>query len=135
MIPEGGNRKGTVARVQLPTGTPTAEPPLERSIPHEPTLRSMNRRIYHVYILSNRHRTVFYTGMTGNLAERLRAHRVGNGSRFASFYRGRDLIYHEAYDRPQEAIAREKELKGWRRSKKLDLVRRANPQLETLEIG
>ena len=92
----------------------------------------MSTRTYHVYILTNRYRTVFYIGMTNNLARRLRAHWSGCGSRFTAQYRVTDLIYTETYPTPRDAIRREKQLKGWRRAKKLDLVRTVNPDLATL---
>lgn len=92
----------------------------------------MTTRAYHVYILTNRYRTVYYIGMTNNLARRLREHRSGRGSRFTAQYRATDLIYAETYPTPRDAIRREKQLKGWRRAKKLNLIRAVNPDLATL---
>jgi len=92
----------------------------------------MPTRTYHVYILTNRYRTVYYVGMTNDLERRLREHRSGRGSGFTARYRVTDLIYTETYPTPRDAIRREKQLKGWRRAKKLDLVRAINPDLATL---
>ena len=89
-------------------------------------------KTYYVYITSNRHRTVFYTGMTNNLARRIGEHKAGIGSRFTSFYRVGDLLYFEEYGEVKEAIAREKEIKGWRREKKLRLIQQMNPEMKDL---
>jgi len=87
---------------------------------------------YTVYILTNRYRTVYYIGMTNNLARRLREHRSGRGSGFTARYRVTDLIYTEAYSTSRGAIRREKQLKGWRHAKKLALIQTINPDLATL---
>jgi len=55
-----------------------------------------------------------------------------NRQRFTSRYRVTDLMYFETYSRPQDANAREKEIKGWRRAKKLALIKSMNPELEDL---
>lgn len=91
-------------------------------------------RTYHVYILSNRYRTVFYVGVTGNLMRRLAQHASGEGRGFTTRYRVTDLVYTEAYGQVEEAIRREKQLKRWRREKKLALIRSVNPSLATLEV-
>ena len=92
----------------------------------------MAARRYTVYILTNRYRTVYYVGMTNNLARRLSEYRSVRGSLFTSRYRVTDLIYTEAYPTPRDAIRREKQLKGWRRAKKLALVHGVNLDLATL---
>ena len=60
-------------------------------------------------------------------------HASGRGSRFTSFYRTHGRLYAEPFERPGDAIRREKEIKGWRREKKLTLVRTMNPRLTTLD--
>ena len=92
-------------------------------------------KTYYVYITSNKHRTVFYTGMTNDLARRIGEHKSGIGSNFTSFYRVSDLLYYEDYREVKEAIAREKEIKGWRREKKLRLVQQMNPKMKDLSSG
>ena len=77
-----------------------------------------------VYILTNRSGTL-YTGVTNDLARRLAEHRDGTG--FAARYAMDRLIYTEEHSRPADAIAREKQIKGWRREKKVALVNAANP--------
>ena len=89
-------------------------------------------RSYYVYIASNRFHTVFYTGMTNDLHRRIVEHKSGAGSRFTTRYRVRDLVYFEEHRQVHDAIAREKEIKRWRREKKLALVRSLNPDLRDL---
>jgi putative endonuclease len=89
---------------------------------------------YYVYILSNRHRTVLYVGMTNDLRRRLREHRKGEPGSFTSRYNVTDLVYVERHDTPTAAIEREKQLKAWRREKKEALVETQNPNWEPLSV-
>ncbi len=89
-------------------------------------------KCYYIYILTNRNRTVLYTGVTSNLAKRLNQHISGQAGSFTAQYNCHILIYFEKFDDPREAIAREKQLKGWRREKKMILILRANPHLEDI---
>lgn len=89
-------------------------------------------KTYYVYIASNRYRTVFYTGMTNDLRRRIREHKSGQGSQFTAHYRVKELLYYEEYRQVKDAIAREKEVKRWRREKKLDLIRTMNPVMNDL---
>ena len=73
-----------------------------------------------------------YIGVTNNLEKRLWEHRTGSGSEFAKKYRVARLVYAEEYDNPTDAIAREKQLKGWRRERKNELVRSMNPEWRDL---
>jgi putative endonuclease len=89
-------------------------------------------RLYYVYILTSISR-VLYIGVTGNLEQRLNQHRYApNPDSFAGRYRCNRLIYFEEFTRPADAIAREKELKAWRRSKILALIKTLNPEWENL---
>ncbi|WP_054560015.1 GIY-YIG nuclease family protein [Croceitalea dokdonensis] len=91
---------------------------------------------YYVYILTNKNRTVIYTGMTNNLHRRLREHQNAislNSKSFVAKYKCKHLLYYERYSWVQEAISREKEIKGWLRVKKVDLIKSTNPNLEFLE--
>jgi putative endonuclease len=81
---------------------------------------------YFVYILSNASRTL-YVGMTNDLVRRVYEHKRKQTQGFAARYNVTRLVYFEEAAHPQVAIAREKELKGWRRSRKLALVSAANP--------
>jgi putative endonuclease len=90
---------------------------------------------YYVYILTNASRRVMYVGVTNNLENRVADHRDGKGSVFTRKYRIDTLVYAEEYKYIEDAIAREKELKDWRRSKKDALVEALNPtSADLLEI-
>jgi putative endonuclease len=74
--------------------------------------------------------------MTNNLHKRLEQHHADiatNSKSFVARYKCKHLIYYEKYTWVQDAIAREKEIKGWLRIKKCDLIRSTNPNLEFLE--
>jgi putative endonuclease len=80
---------------------------------------------YCVYILANRTRGL-YTGITGNIERRLVEHRDGLVAGFTTRYRIFRLVYLEIFGDVTVAIAREKEIKGWRREKKIRLIERGN---------
>ncbi len=83
---------------------------------------------FHVYIMTNRPRAhVLYTGITGNLGRRVFEHKNKLVPGFTSRYNLTRLVYHECFVYPDAAIAREKEIKGWRRSKKIRLIESMNP--------
>jgi putative endonuclease len=82
---------------------------------------------YYIYILTNVKRNVMYVGVTNNLENRIAEHRSGKGGSFTRRYRVSTLVYAEEYQYIEDAIAREKQLKGWRRSKKDELVESLNP--------
>ncbi|HEX6199783.1 MAG TPA: GIY-YIG nuclease family protein [Thermoanaerobaculia bacterium] len=88
------------------------------------------RRFFWVYILASRSRTL-YVGVTGNLDRRLEAHK-GGWSAFTSHYRVNRLVHFEVFEWVWEAIAREKQIKRWRREKKVALVTRFNPEWRDL---
>src|SRR5438105_14512099 len=90
-------------------------------------------RQYYVYILASRSRRL-YTGITNNIQFRVLQHRNGE-VRHTARYRINRLVYVEIFDRPAEAIAREKQLKGWTRAKKIALVSSANPTWDDLAEG
>ena len=83
-------------------------------------------KIYFVYIMTNRSKTL-YTGITGNLIARVRRHKLGIGSQFTSRYRLDRLVYFERFDDVHNAIEREKEIKRWLRVKKIALIVSVNP--------
>ena len=86
---------------------------------------------YYVYILASRFRNL-YVGVTNDLARRLVEHRNGTVPGFTSRYRIYRLVHFEIFGDIRAAIAREKEIKGWRREKKVWLIKRANPMWEDL---
>jgi putative endonuclease len=83
-------------------------------------------------MLTNRSRVVLYIGVTSSLEDRLWHHSNTVTNSFVKRYKLDPLVYYELYDDIREAIAREKQLKHWRREKKNDLVRRLNPKWEDL---
>ena len=90
---------------------------------------------YYIYIITNKAKTVLYTGVTNHLKIRLEQHKdniVSKNKTFASSYNVHCLLYFEKFTWIQEAIAREKEIKGWRKEKKLDLIKTINPELNFL---
>ena len=91
-------------------------------------------REYHVYIMSNRSRTL-YAGVTGSLARRVQQHKEGTTPGFTSKYKIDRLVYAEATGDVNAAIGREKQIKGWSRAKKIALVESTNPEWEDLSEG
>jgi len=85
----------------------------------------------YVYIATNKSRTL-YIGVTNNLEHRMWEHKQKAGSKFAAKYNITRLVYYEEFADIRDAIAREKELKGWRRDKKVDLIEDDNPLWEDL---
>jgi putative endonuclease len=83
-------------------------------------------RKYYVYILASRRHGTLYIGVTNDLRKRLEEHRNGSGSEFVKAYGVYRLDYVESYDRADEAIAREKQLKRWKRDWKIELIERDN---------
>ena len=91
----------------------------------------MAPRTFFVYVLASTDR-VLYIGITNNLLRRLVEHRTGATPGFASAHRAHRLVYYEIGTDPVAAIAREKQLKGWKRIRKLHLIESRNPDWEDL---
>ena len=89
----------------------------------------------YVYILTNRHNTVLYVGVTSDLKERIYEHKNGEGSLFTSRYNVHKLVWFDEYQDIREAIVREKLLKKWRRNWKFELIRKLNPDFRDLYEG
>jgi len=87
---------------------------------------------YYVYVVSNFNRAVLYIGVCNDIARRMIEHKYGFGSQFTKKYKLKYLIYYEEYKYIQEAIQREKELKGWLREKKIKLIKEDNPKMKDL---
>ena len=86
-----------------------------------------------VYIMTNRHRTVLYIGVTSDLQKRLVEHQAGvHPSSFTKRYNVDRLVYFEIGSEIKTAIAREKQLKGWSRAKKVALIGKMNPEWNDL---
>ena len=84
------------------------------------------------YLMTNRSRVVLYTGVTNSLEVRLWLHANAKARAFTKRYKVDRLVYFEEYDDVSEAIAREKEIKKWRRAKKNALVDTLNPKWEDI---
>jgi len=87
----------------------------------------MSERRYFVYIMTSNSLSSMYIGVTNDIGRRVFEHRNGMGSEFAKKYRVTRLVYVEEYESPTDAITREKQLKGWKRIRKNERVRAANP--------
>ena len=87
---------------------------------------------YFVYIMTNKHNTVLYTGVTNDLRRRVYEHKEALGGWFTNKYRVRKLVYYESTGDAYAAIAREKQIKGGSRRKKIDLVEATNPEWKDL---
>ena len=88
-------------------------------------------RTYYVYLMASRSR-VLYTGVTNDLARRVYEHKRGLTPGFTSRYHITRLVYFEEYGDIRDAIAREKQLKGWVRARKMRLIEQKNPTWEDL---
>ncbi|HZH93387.1 MAG TPA: GIY-YIG nuclease family protein [Tissierellaceae bacterium] len=88
--------------------------------------------MYYVYILANWNNKVLYTGVTGNLQRRIYEHKNKLADGFTNKYNVEKLVYYDSTDDVREAIKREKEIKGWKRIKKDDLVSEFNPEWRDL---
>ena len=85
-----------------------------------------NAGTYYVYILASGRYGTLYIGVTNNVRTRLEQHRAGRGSKFVKQYEVFRLVHVEEFASLQEAIAREKRLKDWRRDWKIRLIEEAN---------
>jgi putative endonuclease len=94
----------------------------------------MSQVNYYVYILTNSRNTVLYIGVTNDLARRISEHKLKLIKGFTSKYNVDKLVYYETFSDPNQAIHREKELKGWLRSKKISLINSINLGFKDLSL-
>ena len=94
----------------------------------------VNEKLYYVYIITNIRKTVLYTGMTNDLEQRITEHYMdqSKSKSFAGKYNCHFLVFYEIYKYVTDAITREKEIKGWTRAKKVDLIMKFNPEWKFL---
>lgn len=85
-----------------------------------------------VYIMTNKYNTVLYTGVTSDLPRRVTEHKERKGRTFTGRYLATKLVYYELTERIDDAIAREKQLKGGSRQRKIDLINSINPEWRDL---
>ena len=91
---------------------------------------------YFVYFITNQKKTVLYTGVTNDLKIRLEQHyqNRGNKASFAGKYHCYNLLYFETFSGIEQAISREKEIKGWTRAKKEALIATENPSWNFIKV-
>ena len=94
----------------------------------------MKLHLYYVYILTTRNNKVLYTGVTNDLKRRVFEHKSGLNEGFTKKYHVHKLIYFEIFDYVELAIAREKQIKGYSREKKIKLIEAMNPEWKELEV-
>ena len=82
---------------------------------------------YYVYLLASKKNGVLYLGVTNNLISRVSKHKNNHLGGFTKNRGIHNLVYYEEYDSIHKAIAREKQLKKWRRQWKINLIERSNP--------
>ena len=92
----------------------------------------MKIKTYCVYIMTNKHNTTLYTGVTNSLLRRVHEHKSGVGSKFTHRYNITKLVYYETTNDVEAAIMREKQIKGGSRKKKIDLITSLNPEWRDL---
>ncbi|MGA8110069.1 MAG: GIY-YIG nuclease family protein [Acidobacteriaceae bacterium] len=89
---------------------------------------------YFVYLIASRSRTL-YCGVTNSIRRRIAEHKSGECDGFAATYQCSRLVWFEAFQYVNNAIAREKQIKRWRREKKVTLIEESNPTWEDLSAG
>jgi putative endonuclease len=87
---------------------------------------------YYVYISTNFTKKVLYTGVTNNISRRLYEHKYIEKNSFCYKYRCFYLIYYDRFQDINQAIEEEKRIKGWKRCKKIELIKNMNPSFEFL---
>jgi putative endonuclease len=90
-------------------------------------------KTYYVYIMTNKSKTL-YTGVTNNLERRVYEHKNKLIPGYTSKYNITKLVYYEETNDVQVALAREKQIKGWLRSKKITLIESGNPEWKDLSL-
>ncbi len=86
----------------------------------------------YIYILSNKKHGTIYIGVTNNLVKRIHEHKEKIIKSFSQKYDLTKLVYYEVFDSIVDAIAREKNLKNWKREWKVELIEKMNPEWEDL---
>ena len=86
----------------------------------------------YVYIVANRKLGTLYTGVTGNIRERITAHRHGEGAKFPAAHGCHRLVWLERFDEMAAAIGHEKRMKKWKRAYKINMIEARNPDWRDL---
>ena len=94
----------------------------------------MKLHLYYVYILTTKSNTALYTGVTNDLKRRIFEHKSGINEGFTKKYHVHKMVYFEVFDFVELAIAREKQIKGYSRDKKIKLIEALNPDWKELAV-
>ena len=89
---------------------------------------------YWVYIVGNKYMSTIYTGVTNDIVRRVWEHKNSSVKGFTRHYKCSQLLYYEEFGDINQAIAREKQIKGWIRDKKIALITSLNPERQDLAI-
>jgi putative endonuclease len=92
-------------------------------------------KTYYVYILASKKDGVLYIGMTNDLECRMHEHRSESITGFTKTYHIKKLVYYELFEKPYDAICREKAMKKWYRKWKVELIEASNPEWRDLFVG
>ncbi len=98
----------------------------------ETNTKTMDNKVYYVYMLASHRNGTLYTGFTNNLVNRVFTHKNNIVKGFTQEYQVHRLVYYEVFEDREEAIKREKQLKRWYRKWKLELIEKINPNWEDL---
>ena len=91
-------------------------------------------RKYYMYILASQKRGTLYTGMTNNLRRKVAQHKEKKNPGFTHTYRVTRLVYFEEFTDVRDSIVREKQIKGWTRKKKIELIESMNPEWKEIQL-
>ena len=97
-----------------------------------PELAKRAEGSHNPYMMTDASRSVLYIGVTNSLVRRVYQHQQGEVAGFTQRYKLNRLVYYESFERPHDAISREKQLKGWTRAKKNALIATKNPKWSEL---
>ena len=89
-------------------------------------------KTYYVYIITDSSHHTLYTGITGDLSQRIWQHKNGEGGGFTARYKSKYLVYYTETNDVYSAIAEEKRIKGGSRAKKIELIEQQNPEWRDL---
>ena len=95
-------------------------------------LMSWTKKAYCTYLLANRKNGTVYVGVSGNLSKRMLEHKNGTNEGFSKKYSLKKLVYFESFELVENAIKHEKQLKAGKRSTKVQLIEKDNPNLDDL---
>ena len=104
------------------------------AIPFKVAYLFIKMKKYHVYIMTNDYNTVFYTGVTGNILKRVYEHKNKLIESFTKRYNISKLVYVEEYNEINDALRREKQRKGGSRKKKIELIKKNNPDFNDIKV-